>query len=87
MPSNALCKLHYLSGALPTLHEPSLLRMVQDVSQREPVRSKGGSADLRGFPPSAIAVVAKGQTAVLTQVTHTATLTTRGRHQDIECTS
>ncbi|NEO92748.1 MAG: hypothetical protein F6K56_21905 [Moorea sp. SIO3G5] len=24
-------KLHYLSGALPTLHEPSLLRMVQDV--------------------------------------------------------
>ncbi|WP_293054661.1 MULTISPECIES: hypothetical protein, partial [unclassified Moorena] len=25
-------KLHYLSGALPTLHEPSLLRMVQDLS-------------------------------------------------------
>ncbi|NEO00086.1 MAG: hypothetical protein F6K50_32850 [Moorea sp. SIO3I7] len=21
MPTNALCKLHYLSGALPTLHE------------------------------------------------------------------
>ncbi|NEO37122.1 MAG: hypothetical protein F6J90_12680 [Moorea sp. SIOASIH] len=33
MPTNALCKLHYLSGALPTLHEPSLLRMVQDVSK------------------------------------------------------
>ncbi|NET69108.1 MAG: hypothetical protein F6K63_33800 [Moorea sp. SIO1G6] len=32
MPTNALCKLDYLSGALPTLHEPSLLRMVQDVS-------------------------------------------------------
>ncbi|WP_149031219.1 hypothetical protein [Moorena producens] len=34
VPTNALCKLHYLSGALPTLHEPSLLRMVQDVSLR-----------------------------------------------------
>ncbi|EGJ32593.1 hypothetical protein LYNGBM3L_06150, partial [Moorena producens 3L] len=32
VPTKALCKLDYLSGALPTRHEPSLLIMVQDLS-------------------------------------------------------
>ncbi|WP_287253829.1 hypothetical protein [Moorena sp. SIO4E2] len=31
MPTNALCKLDYLSGALPTLHQPRLIRIVNPV--------------------------------------------------------